>query len=92
MFLLAHPKYVTEYVCGSSLATSKELWFRTVPDGNDWSPKLAIYGDMGVKNDVSLPYLIEDAQKALYDAFIHVGDFAYDMKNVRGTFCAVFMN
>lgn len=34
---------------------------------------------MGNENAQSLPRLQEEAQRGLYDAAIHIGDFAYDM-------------
>lgn len=55
------------------------FWFKTYPKGQDWSSRLAIYGDLGNVNGVSLPQLQEDTQQGLYDMIIHVGDFAYDM-------------
>lgn len=67
------------YHCGSSLGWSSEFWFETPPSGSDWSPNLAIYGDMGNENAQSLARLQEESQRRVYDAIIHVGDFAYDM-------------
>lgn len=34
---------------------------------------------MGNENAASLAFLQEEAQRSVYDAIIHVGDFAYDM-------------
>ena len=48
----------------------------------NWSPTLALYGDMGNVNAVSLPTLQKEAQSGRYDLILHVGDFAYDMYNV----------
>ncbi|KAF6211415.1 hypothetical protein GE061_011927 [Apolygus lucorum] len=78
------PSTLYVYVCGSSLGISKEFSFKTVPNDTDWSPRLAIFGDMGEKQAVSLPFLLEEAKTGSYDAFIHVGDFAYDMKDRNG--------
>ena len=67
------------YDCG----WSDLFWFRTFPEvGSEWSPKLAIFGDMGNVNAVSLPYLQAESQSGMYDMILHVGDFAYDMFNV----------
>lgn len=38
---------------------------------------------MGNINAVSLPKLQKEAQSGMYDVILHVGDFAYDMNNVR---------
>ncbi|XP_032588765.1 acid phosphatase type 7 isoform X2 [Drosophila mojavensis] len=68
-----------EYSCGSDLGWSAVYSFKTPPAGEDWSPSLAIYGDMGNENAQSLARLQQDSQLGMYDAIIHVGDFAYDM-------------
>ena len=77
-----------------------------MPSGQDWSPKFAVFGDMGNDNVIrqrrkaksyfliiilfiekkqaqSLPRLIEETKQGDYDAILHIGDFAYDMANVR---------
>lgn len=58
---------------------SAKFEFRTVPAGSTWSPSVALYGDMGNENAQSLARLQQDTQNNMYDAIIHVGDFAYDM-------------
>lgn len=37
---------------------------------------------MGNYNAISLPALQMEAQMGMYDAILHVGDFAYDMDTV----------
>ncbi|XP_037810583.1 acid phosphatase type 7 isoform X3 [Lucilia sericata] len=78
---LTNLKPATKYIyhCGSNLGWSAKFEFRTVPEGDEWSPSLAIYGDMGNENAQSLARLQKDTQLGMYDAIIHVGDFAYDM-------------
>jgi len=61
------------------------------PEGNDWSPRVAFFGDMGADNPQSLPRLQEEAQRRQYDAILHVGDFAYDMYEYNGTVGDDFM-
>lgn len=68
-----------QYTCGSDLGYSAIYEFKTPPAGDNWSPSLAIYGDMGNENAQSLGRLQQDAERGMYDAIIHVGDFAYDM-------------
>lgn len=63
------------------LGWSAEFWFKTPPKV-DWQPHLAIYGDMGNENAQSLVRLQEETQRGMYDAILHVGDFAYDMNSV----------
>ncbi|KQS29830.1 acid phosphatase type 7 isoform X3 [Drosophila erecta] len=79
------------YHCGSELGWSATYWFRTRFEHADWSPSLAIYGDMGVVNAASLPALQRETQNGQYDAIIHVGDFAYDMDWENGEVGDEFM-
>lgn len=50
-----------------------------MPEGSDWSPSIALFGDMGNENAQSLARLQQETQNGMYDTIIHVGDFAYDM-------------
>lgn len=53
---------------------------KTAPEeDSEWSPQIVIFGDMGNENAQSLSRLQEETERGLYDAAIHVGDFAYDM-------------
>ena len=49
-------------------------------DGQDWSPRLAIFGDMGNVNSRSLVRLEREADQGMYDAIIHLG------KNLASTY------
>lgn len=75
--LKPHQKYW--YHCGSDYGWSSVYYFQTMPNGSNWSPRLALFGDMGNENAKSLGRLQEEAQRGQYDAVIHIGDFAYDM-------------
>lgn len=57
------------------------FFFKTFPEGSNWKPRIALYGDMGNENIQSMPRLQEETQRGDYDAIIHVGDFAYDMNS-----------
>lgn len=70
------------YHCGSVQGWSDLFWFMTSSDESTWTPQLAIFGDLGNENARSLPYLQEEVQRGMYDAILHVGDFAYDMNSV----------
>lgn len=70
-------KYV--YHCGSSLGWSPQFYFRALQVGSSWGPRLAVFGDMGNDNAQSLSRLQKETQMEMYDAILHVGDFAYDM-------------
>lgn len=82
-------KYI--YHCGSNQGWSAVFFFNTFPDGNDWQPRIALFGDMGNENIESLPRLQEETQRGMYDAIIHVGDFAYDMNTDNGLVGDEFM-
>jgi acid phosphatase type 7 len=49
--------------------------FKTFPQGNDFSYKVAIFGDLGNFNGVSMPYLQKAAMNGEFDLAIHVGMF-----------------
>jgi hypothetical protein len=70
------------YHCGSYDGWSHIFTFVSMRDGNDWSPRFAIYGDLGNINGQSIPRLKEDVHKGMYDSILHVGDFAYDLHTV----------
>lgn len=81
-----------EYVCGGSKGWSSVFSFKTVKsDSPDWSPSLAIYGDLGNENAQSIPRLQEDTARGMYDAIIHVGDFGYDMDSNNAAIGDEFM-
>ncbi len=79
------------YQCGDYYGGwSDQFHFTTVPLGN-WSPTLAVYGDLGETNSRSLPILQELAQNGELDAILHVGDFAYDLHSLQGIVGDLFM-
>ncbi|XP_046665735.1 acid phosphatase type 7 isoform X2 [Homalodisca vitripennis] len=85
------PKTHYIYHCGSDLGWSPVFYFNSLPVGTDWSPRLAVYGDLGNDNAQSLPRLQEETVKNRYDMFLHVGDFAYDMYQENGEIGNEFM-
>lgn len=83
-------KYV--YHVGSYKGWSPQFFFKTLPIGNNWSPRIALFGDMGNENAQSLTRLQEESQRGIYDTIIHVGDFAYDMNSDNAEVGDQFMN
>lgn len=82
------------YRCGSNSGWSEEFSFRTIPDPGrekNWSPYVAIFGDMGFENAQALPCIQDEANKKTFDAILHVGDFAYDMCHDNGRVGDKFM-
>uniref|UniRef100_A0A336LMV7 Purple acid phosphatase n=1 Tax=Culicoides sonorensis TaxID=179676 RepID=A0A336LMV7_CULSO len=80
------------YVCGSDLGWSPIFSFKTPRLDTKWSPSVAIFGDMGNENAQSLAYLQRESEQDMYDAIIHVGDFAYDMDSENAAIGDEFMN
>ncbi|KAB0791705.1 hypothetical protein PPYR_03505 [Photinus pyralis] len=85
------PSTVYVYHVGSRFGWSNEFLFRTPPVVERWQPSLAIFGDMGLENAQSLARLEEDTHRGMYDAILHVGDFAYDMNSHNGVVGDKFM-
>ncbi|KAK4878360.1 hypothetical protein RN001_010866 [Aquatica leii] len=85
------PRSIYVYHVGSDLGWSDEFWFRTPPVIERWQPTLAIFGDMGFENAQSLGRLQKDTHQGMYDAILHVGDFAYDMDTNDGEIGDAFM-
>ncbi|KAM5146517.1 acid phosphatase type 7 isoform 1-T3 [Mantella aurantiaca] len=75
--LIPGQRYV--YHCGSALGWSPQFYFRALRNDPSWGPQLAVFGDMGNENAKSLSRLQKETQMDMYDAILHVGDFAYDM-------------
>ncbi|KAF6770286.1 hypothetical protein AHF37_11473, partial [Paragonimus kellicotti] len=77
------PNTIYYYICGSNAGWSQTFTFRVLPDHPNWSPRLAVFGDMGITNNVALPELIREAKELdSFDVILHVGDFAYNMDTV----------
>ncbi|GAV01056.1 hypothetical protein RvY_11826-2 [Ramazzottius varieornatus] len=79
------------YRVGNGEVWSKVFNFTSLKDGSDWSPKLAIFGDMGLVNARSMKRLTKDVRLGRLDMIIHVGDFAYDMNEDEGRVGDAFM-
>lgn len=79
------------YRCGGNNGWSPKFNFKTVKNNTDSSYSFAIFGDMGNENAQSLSRLQEETQNGMYDAIIHVGDFAYDMPDDNGLVGDEFM-
>ncbi|KAF7242251.1 Acid phosphatase type 7 [Varanus komodoensis] len=67
------------YRCGSEQGWSRPYSFQALLNGSDWSPRFAVFGDLGQVNPQSLPRLQHETEMGLYDVVLHAGDFAYDL-------------
>uniref|UniRef100_A0A8C9ATI2 Acid phosphatase 7, tartrate resistant (putative) n=1 Tax=Prolemur simus TaxID=1328070 RepID=A0A8C9ATI2_PROSS len=68
--LLPGAEYV--YRCGSAQGWSRRFRFRALKNGVHWSPRLAVFGDLGADNPKALPRLRRETQQGMYDAVLHV--------------------
>lgn len=82
-----------DYKVGSEGTGYSEVFsFRTLKHGTDWLPRFAVYGDLGLEEARSLPFLIEEQQAGLIDLILHSGDMAYDLYKKDGQVGHDFMN
>ena len=80
------------YACGIVGAWSDVYAFTTTPADPHWSPRIVIYGDMGVKNIHALSFVAEGAEMGLVDSVLHIGDIAYDMNDNESRRGDLFFN
>ncbi|TGZ58191.1 hypothetical protein CRM22_009697 [Opisthorchis felineus] len=86
------PNYLYLYRCGDGVVWSDNFQFRVLPDHPFWSPRLAVFGDMGITGNLALPELIHEVRYFdSFDAILHVGDFAYNMDTDNGRYGDIFM-
>lgn len=69
-----------DYKCGNE----QDGWsvvdnFRALSNRTDWSPRVIVYGDLGVVNGQSIPRLAEEVRHGQVDVVMHIGDFGYDL-------------
>lgn len=67
---------MTDYHCGGYDGWSAVFRFKTLTSGVNWSPRLAMFGDLGSKNAKSLSYLQEETVQGHFEAILHVGELA----------------
>uniref|UniRef100_A0A3B3V190 Purple acid phosphatase n=1 Tax=Poecilia latipinna TaxID=48699 RepID=A0A3B3V190_9TELE len=67
------------YHCGSDEGWSDIFSFTALNSSSSFSPRFALYGDLGNENPQSLARLQKETQLGMYDVILHIGDFAYDM-------------
>ncbi|XP_060789936.1 acid phosphatase type 7 [Neoarius graeffei] len=79
------------YHCGSEEGWSDLFFFTALNDSTSFSPRFALFGDMGNENPQSLARLQKETQAGMYDVILHIGDFAYDMHEDNGRIGDEFM-
>ena len=61
------------YHCGSDDGWSPVFSFTAFKKGTDWSPRFAVYGDLGNLLAQSLSQLQDEVHRGFYDAILHIG-------------------
>ncbi|XP_064622970.1 acid phosphatase type 7-like isoform X1 [Lineus longissimus] len=79
------PGQTYRYRVGSPLGWSTMFTFTAMKSGTNWSPRFALYGDMGNKNAQSMARLQTEAEEGNVDFIVHAGDYAYNMDNENAT-------
>ena len=73
------PLYVVlVYHCGSDQGWSDIFSFTALNDSSHFSPRFALYGDLGNENPQSLARLQKETQLGMYDAILHIGKLHSD--------------
>ena len=73
----------TDYRCGSPTEGWSEIkTLKTLSTDEAFSPTFAVYGDFGLQNARSLPYLKREVLEGKIDGVLHCGDIAYDLHEV----------
>lgn len=67
------------YRVGSDYGWSVIYYFTALPTVATWTPRFAVYGDMGNVNAQSLGRLQTESQMGHFDMILHVGDMAYNL-------------
>ena len=62
----------------------------TLNDGTNWSPRLAIYGDMGSTNAQSLIRLSNETDAGHIDAILHIGKPSIKVLCIQGSCGRIF--
>lgn len=77
---------VLVYHVGSDKGWSGLYYFTALKGVEDnWSPRFAVYGDMGNFNARSLASLQQETQRGHFDAILHVGKLFYPFTDTRWT-------
>jgi hypothetical protein len=85
-------RFFSDYRVGSHEKFSRIFKFKTFPSNDeDFSFKVCVFGDLGILNGVSAPYLKKAAANGEFDLIIHVGDISYDLHTNNGLVGDIYM-
>jgi len=79
------------HVGGPRTGWSDVFTFRAMRAGENWTPRFAMFGDMGNSYCISCAALQVEAWRGNFDAVWHYGDFAYDLAQDDGRFGDAYM-
>lgn len=86
------PETTYEYRCGSPDTWSKVFTFKTGSLNANWTPRVAIFGDMGYEYHKCVNELTKRVKDRLYDAIVNIGDIGYLWEEDKGTLGDKYMN
>lgn len=66
------------YHCGGDEGWSDVFSFTALNDSSSFSPRFALYGDLGNENPQSLSRLQKETQLGMYDVILHIGNLHSD--------------
>lgn len=72
-FCVNHSVCISVYHCGSDEGWSDVFSFTALNDSTSFSPRFALYGDLGNENPQSLARLQKETQLGMYDVVLHIG-------------------
>ena len=86
----------------AGVSAGARAWYCVTADSQTWSanytivpvvavPRVAVFGDFGLSNDIIMAQLAADVKANLFDFVHHVGDFAYDMEEQQSSVGNQFM-
>lgn len=78
------------YHCGSDEGWSDVFSFTALNDSASFSPRFALYGDLGNENPQSLARLQKETQLGMYDVILHIGELHTDKSTATFYFVKAF--
>lgn len=79
----SHSRVISVYHCGSDDGWSDVFSFAALNDSASFSPRFALYGDLGNENPQSLARLQKETQLGMYDAILHIGELSADKEDCQ---------
>ena len=68
----------------NSYSSSNYFNFKIPSENREDTTNLIAFGDLGYSNDISVDDLTQEINTGMYDAILHIGDFAYNLDSESG--------